>query len=86
MRFDGGLGELLPAVVNRIPGKSVHARAFAHERLQHHVSYIGIDIFSRTIMKTMYCTISKLTFNDELRSQTTRFRSETELNLAAAQD
>ena len=45
-------------VLNRIPGKSVHACDFAHECLQHHVSYVGIDMFSRTIMKTMYRTIS----------------------------
>ena len=77
---------MLILLVDRIPGKSVHAHDFAHERLQHHVSYVGIDMCSRTIVKTMYRTSSKLTFNDESRSQTTRFRSETELNLAAAQD
>ena len=48
-----------PIPVNRIPGKLVHARAFAHERLQHPVSYVGIDMLSRTILKTMYRTISK---------------------------
>ena len=52
---------------NRIPGKSVHAQAFAHERLQHPVSYVGIDMFSRTILKTMYRTISNSTFDDESR-------------------
>jgi len=53
--------------LNRIPGKSVHARAFAHERLQHPVSYVGIDMFSRTILKTMYRTISNSTFDDVSR-------------------
>ena len=74
------------AVLNRIPGKSVHARAFAHERLHYSVSYVGIDMLSRTILKTMYRTISNSTFNDESRSNTTRFRSGTESNLPAAQD
>ena len=73
-------------IINRIRGKSVHARAFAHERLQHTVSYIGIDMFSCTILKTMYRKISNSTFNNESRSHTTRFRSGTESNLAAAQD
>ena len=45
-------------VLNRIAGKSVHARAFAHKRLQSPVSYEGIDMLSRTILKTMYRTIS----------------------------
>jgi len=44
--------------INRIAGKSVHAHAFAHERLQSPVSYKGIDMLSRTILKTMYRTIS----------------------------
>ena len=52
---------------NRIQGKSVHTRAFAHERLQSPVSYAGIDMFSRTILKTMYRTISNSTFDDESR-------------------
>ena len=45
-------------LLNRIAGKLVHARAFAHERLQSPVSFIGIDIVPRTILKTMYRTIS----------------------------
>ena len=53
--------------VNRIQGKSVHARAFALERQQSPVSYVGIDIVSRTILKIMYRTISKSTFDDESR-------------------
>ena len=53
--------------VNRIQGKSVHDRAFAHERLQSPVSYAGINMFSRTILKTMYRTISNSTFDDESR-------------------
>ena len=52
---------------NRTQGKSVHARAFALERLQSPVSYVGIDIVSRTILKIMYRTISKSTFDDESR-------------------
>ena len=51
--------DLVGYCVNRIQGKSVHARAFARERLQHHVSYVGIDMSSRKILKTMYRTISK---------------------------
>ena len=66
--------------------KSVHACAFAHERLQSPVSYVGIDMLSRTILKTMYRTISNSTFDDESRWNTTRFRSGTESNLPAAQD
>ena len=72
--------------VSRIPGKLIRARAFAHERLQHRVSYVGIVMLSRTILKTMYRTISNSTFNDESQSDTTRFRSGTESNLPAAQD
>ena len=72
--------------INRIPGKSVHARAFAHERLQSPVSYVGIDMLSRTILKTMYPTISNSTFDGESRSHTTKFRTGTESNLPAAQD
>ena len=53
--------------LNRIQGKLVHARAFALERLQSPVSYIGIDIVSRTILKIMYRTISNSTFDDESR-------------------
>ena len=53
--------------INRIQGKSVYAQAFALERLQSPVSYVGIDIVSRTILKTMYCTISNSTFDDESR-------------------
>ena len=49
-------------------------------------SYVGIDIVSRTILNTMYCTISNSTFDDESRSNTTRFRTETESNLPTAQD
>ena len=49
-------------IINRIPGKSVSlkklARAFALERQQSPVSYVGIDIVSRTILKIMYRTIS----------------------------
>ena len=47
--------------INRIAGiagKLVHAHAFAYERLQSPVSYKGIDMLSRTILKTMYRTIS----------------------------
>ena len=44
--------------VNRIACKSVNARVFAHKRLQSPVSYVGIDMLSRTILKTMYRTIS----------------------------
>ena len=58
--------------INGIPGKSFHARAFTHERLQHHVScYVGIDMFSRTILKTMYRTISnrRLTTNRDETQQ-----------------
>jgi len=53
--------------VNRIQGKSVHARAFAFERQQSPVSYVGINIVSRTILKIMYCTISNSTLDDESR-------------------
>ena len=53
--------------LNRIPGKSVRARAFALERQQSPVSYVGINIVSRTILKTMYRTISKSTVDDETR-------------------
>ena len=31
--------------INMIWGKSVHARAWAHVRLQYHVSYLGINMF-----------------------------------------
>jgi len=72
--------------VNRIQGKSVQARAFDPERQQPPVSYVGIDMFSRTILKIMYRTISNSTFDDESRSNTTRFKSGTESNLPAAQD
>ena len=61
----------LTSSVNRIPGKSVSlkklARAFALDRQQSPVSYVGIDIVSRTILKIMYRTISKSTFDDESR-------------------
>ena len=53
--------------VNRIQGKLVCARAFALERQQSPVSYVGINIVSRTILKTMYRTISNSTFDDESR-------------------
>ena len=53
--------------LNRIQGKLVRARAFAHERQQSPVSYVGINIVSRTILKTMYRTVSKSTFDDESR-------------------
>jgi len=53
--------------LNRIQGKSVHARAFALERQQSPVSYVGINIVSRTILKIMYRTISNSTFDDESR-------------------
>ena len=49
-------------------------------------SDVGIDMLSCTILKTMYRTISNSMFNDKPRSNTTRFRSGTELNLPAAQD
>jgi len=51
-------GLMISLSINRIWGKPVHARAWAHKRLQHHVSYVGIDMCSRTLLKTMYCTIS----------------------------
>ena len=54
-------------IINRTQGKSVYARAFALERLQSPVSYVGIDIVSRTILKIMYRTISKSTFDNESR-------------------
>ena len=56
---------------NRIAGKSVHAHAFAHEHLQSPVSYVGIDMLARTILKTMYCTISnwRLTTNRDQTQQ-----------------
>ena len=73
-------------VVNRIQDKSVHAQAFALERQQSPVSYVGIDTFSHTILKIMYRTVSNSTFDDESQSNTTRFRSGTESNLPAAQD
>jgi len=60
--FETVLGLL---VINRIAGKSVHARAFAQERLQYPLSYVEIDMLSRKILKTMYHTISNSTFNDE---------------------
>ena len=53
--------------INRIQGKSVHARAFALDRQQSPVSYVGIDIVSRMILKVMYRTISNSTFDDESR-------------------
>ena len=76
--------------LNRTQGKSVSlkklARAFALERQQSPVSYVGIDIVSRTILKIMYRTISKSTFDDESRWNTTTFRSGTGSNLPAAQE
>ena len=36
-------------------------------RQQSPVSYVGIDMFSRTILKIMYRTISNSTFDDESR-------------------
>ena len=60
------IAELL-VCINRTQGKSVHARAFALERLQSPVSYVGIDIVSCKILKIMYRTISKSTFDDESR-------------------
>ena len=61
----------LTSSINRTQGKSVSlkklARAFALERQQSPVSYVGIDIVSRTILKIMYRTISKSTFDDESR-------------------
>ena len=53
--------------INRIQGKLVRARAFALERQQSPVSYVGINIVARTILKTMYRTISNSTFDDESR-------------------
>ena len=61
------LGYTVLILINRIQGKSVHARAFALERQQSPVSYVGIDIVSRTILKIMYRTISNSTFDDESR-------------------
>jgi len=57
--------------VNRTQGKSVSlkklARPFALELQQSPVSYEGIDIVSHAILKIMYRTISKSTFDDQSR-------------------
>ena len=65
--FIGMIRENINSSINRIQGKLVRARAFAHERQQSPVSYVGINIVSRTILKTMYRTISNSTFDDESR-------------------
>ena len=84
MKFLQSMGK--SPYLNRTQDKSVYAQAFALKRQQSPVSYVGIDIVSRTILTILYRTISKSTFDNESRWNTTTFRSGTGSNLPAAQE